>query len=73
VVTVIATDNSGANSEQAVARINFASVDNNPPVVDLNGPLSSGLDYLTTFVEGSSNAIPVRVYVNNVQCTVCTL
>ena len=59
-VTVIATDSFGANSEQAIARINFLSVDNNPPVVDLNGPLASGLNYSTTFVEGSSNAIPVR-------------
>lgn len=63
IVTVITTDSFGANSEQAVARINFLSVDNNPPVVDLNGPLASGLNYSTTFVEGSSNPIPVRVYI----------
>jgi len=65
IITIIATDESGANSEPAVVRINFLSVDNNPPMVDLNGPLVSGLNHSTTFNEGSTTGIPVRKCVNH--------
>ena len=63
-VSVIATDSFGANSAPAIARINFLDVDNSTPVVDLNGPIASGLNFSTTFVEGSASAVPVRCFIH---------
>lgn len=45
-------------SEAAVATVLFTNVDN-PPVLDLNGPLQPGRNHSTTFTEGSP-AISVR-------------
>lgn len=53
-----ATDNVGLTSLEAFALINFESVDN-PPMIDLNGNLTAGVNFLTVFTEGSS-MIPVR-------------
>ena len=36
-----------------MARINFESIDN-PPILDLNGPLQPGTNFVTSFTEGGT-------------------
>ena len=52
-MTFIVTDQMGSQSNAAMARINFDSVDN-PPILDLNGPLQPGTNYETSFTEGDA-------------------
>ena len=57
-ISFTATDDFGLTSLEAIALINFESVDN-PPMIDLNGNLIAGVNFTTVFTEGSS-MIPVR-------------
>lgn len=50
VVTFVVSDELGSQSNTAMATINFESVDN-PPILDLNGPLQPGTNYMTSFTE----------------------
>ncbi len=56
-VTFIVIDLLSQISEEAMATINFASIDN-PPVVDLNGPFVPGRGSFVQFFEGTG---PVMV------------
>ena len=56
-MTFVVSDELGTQSNTATARIIYSSVDN-PPILDLNGPLQPGNDYATTFTEGEP-PIPV--------------
>ena len=58
-VTFIVTDNGGAASDPAVARINFVAVDN-PPTLDLNGRERPGTNYTATFRE-EQPPLPVSI------------
>ena len=57
VVTFVVSDPMGAQSNPATATIIYRSVDN-PPILDLNGLLQPGNNYVTTFTEGGT-PIPV--------------
>ena len=59
-ISFTASDDSGATSREAFAIINFESVDN-PPMIDLNGRSTPGVNFSTVFLEGS-DMIPVRYY-----------
>ena len=60
VVTFVVSDELGSQSNTAMATINFESVDN-PPILDLNGPLQPGTNFMTLFTEGGM-PIPVRKF-----------
>lgn len=47
-VTIVVIDELSSQSNVAMATVNFNTIDN-PPVLDVNGPSSSGNDNLTTF------------------------
>ena len=57
-MTVVVSDELGSQSNTAMATINFESV-NNPPILDLNGPMQPGTNFMTSFIEGET-PIPVR-------------
>jgi len=60
-ISFTVADNLGAISQEAFAIINFKSVDN-PPMVDLNGDLTPGVNHSTIFTE-DGGMIPVRYFV----------
>lgn len=55
IFTVI--DEFGSIGNQATAFVTFNSTDDSP-ILDLNGPIQSGLDYSVQFIEGSA---PIKV------------
>ncbi len=57
IVTFVVSDELGSQSNSAMATINFESVDN-PPILDLNGPLLPGTNFVTSFTEGG---MPISV------------
>ena len=52
-MTFIVSDELASQSNTAMATINFESVDN-PPILDLNGPLQPGTNFMTSFTEGGT-------------------
>ena len=52
-VTFIVVDSPGAQSNPAVARVNFEHLDN-PPILDLNGVTVPGNNFTTQFQEGDT-------------------
>ena len=53
VVTFIVVDSPGAQSNPAMAQVNFEHLDN-PPILDLNGVTIPGNNFTTQFREGDS-------------------
>lgn len=60
VATFVVLDQLSGQSNVAMATVNFNTIDN-PPVLDTNGPASSGNDITTLYTEGNS-PVPVNIF-----------